>query len=73
MELVGAVGLIIPAATGIMPRLTFFAAIGLIFDMIGAAITHFGRGEYSFILINIILLGLAAFVAFGRNKYYKAE
>jgi hypothetical protein len=38
-ELLGAVGLIVPQLTGIQPRLTPWAAIGLIVIMIGATVT----------------------------------
>lgn len=65
-EIFGALGLILPAATGILPWLTPVAAIGLVLTMIGAAITHARRGENSMIGMNVMLLLLAAFVAFGR-------
>ncbi|MCP4428830.1 MAG: DoxX family protein [Chloroflexi bacterium] len=66
LEILGAVGLILPAATGILPWLTPVAAIGLVLTMIGAAITHARRGENSMIGTNVALLVLAAFVAYGR-------
>ena len=65
-EVLGAVGLILPALTGILPWLTPLAAIGLVLVMIGAAFTHFRRGESSNIIGNLVLLALAAFVAYGR-------
>ena len=65
-EVLGAVGLILPALTGILPWLTPLAAIGLVLIMIGAAFTHFRRGEYPSIIANLVLLALAAFVAYGR-------
>ena len=66
LEILGAIGLILPAVTGILPWLTPVAAVGLALTMIGAIITHLRRGEYSMIVINIVLLALAAFVAYGR-------
>jgi hypothetical protein len=66
LELFGALGLILPLATGILPWLTPLAAVGLILTMAGAAITHFRRGEFPMIGINLILLLLAGFVAYGR-------
>jgi uncharacterized membrane protein YphA (DoxX/SURF4 family) len=45
VEVVGALGLIVPAATGIAPVLTPIAGAGLAVLMGGAVSTHVGRGE----------------------------
>ncbi|SRR6266480_5704602 len=66
LEILGAIGLILPTATGILPWLTPVAAIGLALTMIGAMITHGRRGEYSRIGANVVLLVLALFVVYGR-------
>ncbi len=66
LEILGAIGLIAPQATGILPILTPLAAVGLALVMIGAAITHLRRGEMPMIGINAVLLILALFVAYGR-------
>jgi hypothetical protein len=66
IELLGAVGLILPALTGILPVLTPLAGVGLALVMLGAAYTHIRRGETPMIAINLVLLALAAFVAYGR-------
>ena len=66
LEILGAIGLILPAVTGILPWLTPVAASCLALTMIGAIITHGRRGEYSQIGINIVLLLLTLFVAYGR-------
>lgn len=65
-ELLGAVGLILPALTKIKPFLTPLAALGLLTVMILAMGFHVSRGEASALPINIVLGGLAAFVAWGR-------
>jgi DoxX-like family len=66
-EFLGGVGLILPGMTGIKPKLTPFAAIGLTLVMTLAAIFHIARGEYSFFLpLNLVLAGVAAFIAYGR-------
>jgi hypothetical protein len=66
-EGLGGIGLILPAMTGVKPKLTPFAAIGLTLIMILAAIFHVVRGEYSFFLpVNLVLGGVAAFIAYGR-------
>lgn len=65
-ELAAALGLILPAATGIAPVLTPLAAAGLVIVMIGAMITHARRKEPQAIAFNVVLLILAAVVAWGR-------
>jgi uncharacterized membrane protein len=66
LEVLGAIGLILPLALGILPVLTGIAAIGLILNMIGAAVTHIRRSEMPMVGVNVILGALAAFVAVGR-------
>ncbi len=65
-ETLGAIGLILPALTGILPWLTPLAAVGLVTVMMLASGFHVTRGEYPQIVINLVLLALAAFVAYGR-------
>jgi DoxX-like family len=66
-EGLGGIGLILPAMTGIKPKLTPLAAIGLTLIMVLAAIFHILRGEYSFFLpVNLVLGGVTAFIAYGR-------
>ncbi len=66
LEVLGALGLILPAVTGILPILTPLAASGLALIMVGAMITHLRRGEFSAIIANLVLFALAVFVAYGR-------
>jgi uncharacterized membrane protein YphA (DoxX/SURF4 family) len=70
LELLAAIGLILPAALDIAPVLTPLAAAGLVVTMIGALITHARRKESQTIAINVLLLVLAAFVAWGRFGPY---
>lgn len=65
-EVLGAAGVVLPALTDILPWLTPAAAIGLALVMLGAMATHFRRQEYAMIAINVVLLALAVFVAYGR-------
>jgi uncharacterized membrane protein YphA (DoxX/SURF4 family) len=67
-ELAGALGLILPAALRIRPVLTPIAALGLLVIMVLAAAFHLMRGEGSAIPVNVVLGGLAAFVAWGRLR-----
>jgi putative oxidoreductase len=65
-EVAGALGLILPAATRIMPKLTPLAALGLTVVMVLATIFHISRGEFQALPLPLVLGGLAAFVAWGR-------
>lgn len=65
-ELAAVAGLVLPGLTGIAPRLTPAAAAGLVLVMVAAIAFHAGRGETQQIVMNVVLLGLAAFVAYGR-------
>jgi uncharacterized membrane protein YphA (DoxX/SURF4 family) len=67
-ELLAGIGLVAPALTGIKPRLTILAAAGLILVMVSAIIFHLSRAEYGYTVFNLVLLALAAFVAYGRLK-----
>ena len=64
-EFLGGAGLIVPAMTGVKPKVTPFAAFGLALVMILAAVFHIVRGEYNFVPINLVLGGVAAFIAYG--------
>jgi uncharacterized membrane protein len=70
VELLGGLGLILPAATGIAPILTPLAATGLAVIMVLAAIVHVRRKEPSGVAFNVVLFALAAFVAWGRFGPY---
>ena len=70
LEILAAVGLILPAVLGIATVLVPIAATGLVLLMVGAAITHVRRGESQMIVVNLTLLVLAAIVAWGRFGPY---
>jgi hypothetical protein len=65
-EVAGALGLILPAATRIKPILTPLAAAGLFVIMVLASGLHLSLGEKP--IVQVILGGLAAFVAWGRFR-----
>ena len=67
-ELLGAVGLILPALTRIKPWLTPLAAAALGLVMVLGALYHLSQGELGGIPINIVLGAAAAFVAWGRMR-----
>jgi len=70
LEVLGAIGLVLPAVLDIAPVLVPIAAVGLALLMLGAAITHARRKETSMIAVNVVLLVLAAVVAWGRFGPY---
>jgi uncharacterized membrane protein len=67
-ELCGAIGLLLPSLSRIKPRLTPLAALGIVTIMVLAAGHHAMNGEAKLIPINLVLGGLALFVAWGRWK-----
>jgi putative oxidoreductase len=67
-EVAGGLGLILPAATRIMPHLTKWAAAGLCVIMVLAAGVHIVRGEFEVVPVNLVLFALAAFVIWGRTN-----
>jgi uncharacterized membrane protein YphA (DoxX/SURF4 family) len=67
LEVLGAIGLILPALLKIAPILTPIAATGLVLVQIGAIIVHIRRHDSPKQLpVNVILLLLALFVAIAR-------
>jgi uncharacterized membrane protein YphA (DoxX/SURF4 family) len=67
LELLAALGLILPQVTGIQSWLTPVAALALVFTMIGALSLHIRRGDgRQALVVNVMLLLIAAFVAYGR-------
>ncbi|SDI59765.1 DoxX family protein [Nonomuraea jiangxiensis] len=70
MEVLGAIGLVVPAATGIAAVLTPAAATGLAVLMVLAAGTHIRRKEPSGVVVNAVLFVIAVFVAWGRFGPY---
>jgi uncharacterized membrane protein len=66
VEILGAVGLILPAATGIYPWLTAVAAIALGILMIMASQFHLRRRENTEATLSLVLLGFLIFVAYVR-------
>jgi hypothetical protein len=71
LELMAAVGLILPAVLGIAQVLVPLAATGGVLLFVGAIITRLRRGERATVVIDVVYLALAAFVAWGR--FFGAE
>jgi len=70
LEILGAIGLIVPAAVGVVPVLVPIAAVGLAVVMLGAAVVHARRKEVPMIAVNAVLFAIAVVVAWGRFGPY---
>lgn len=68
VDLLGALGLILPPLFRVKPILTPVAALGIVLLMACAATFHVSRGEASQIGFNAIFALIAAFIAYGRFK-----
>lgn len=65
-ELAAGLGLVLPAATRILPGLTPLAAAGLATIMALAIPFHVMQGEANLIGLHIVVIALCFFVAWGR-------
>ncbi|MFD3417697.1 DoxX family protein [Streptomyces decoyicus] len=70
VEVLAALGLVLPPALGIAPVLAPLASLGLALVMLGAMGVHARRSEAQMIAVNVVLLALAAVVAWGRFGPY---
>ena len=66
LEVLAAIGLIVPAVLDVAPALVGVAAAGVVFLMLGAAATHMRRGERQMVLVNLVIVAIAVFVAVMR-------
>ena len=66
LEVLGAIGPIVPAILATATVLVPLAATGLALLMVGAAVTHARRSEYPSIAANVVLAAMAIFVAIER-------
>lgn len=72
-EIAGGLGLVLPAATRIAPRLTPLAASGLVVAMLSAAVWHATRGEVQSIVGNIVVSALLILIAYVRTHNHPVE
>lgn len=68
LELLAAIGLILPAVFGIAEFLTPLAAAGLVVIMLGAAVTHATLGEWPGVGLTVVIAAIAGFTAWGRFR-----
>jgi hypothetical protein len=68
VEVLGAVGLILPSLTRIQPRLTVIAALCILVHQLCAVTLHVSKGEFGVLGLNVVLIALAAFIFWGRRS-----
>lgn len=68
IDLTGGIGILLPALTRILPRLTVPAALGCTVLQVFALVFHISRGEAAVTPLNFVLLALAVFVLWGRGR-----
>jgi hypothetical protein len=66
LEVLAAVGLILPALLDVAPVLVAIAAVGVVLLMLGAAATHLRRGERQMVPVNLVIAAIALFIAIMR-------
>jgi uncharacterized membrane protein len=67
IDLCGGLGILLPSLTRIRPGLTVLAAVGCALLQVSAILFHLSRGEAANTPFNVLLVALAAFVAWGRH------
>ncbi len=66
LEVLAAIGLILPALLDIAPALVGVAAVGVALLMLGAAATHIRRKEPQMVVVNLVIAAIALFIAIER-------
>jgi hypothetical protein len=66
LEILAALGLVLPRALNIAPAMVAVAAVGWMALMVGAAVTHVRLGQGKLAMVPLAYLGVAAFIAVGR-------
>ena len=66
LEVLAAIGLVLPAALDLVPILTAIAASGVVLLMLGAGATHLRRGKLQMLPVNVLIGALALFIAIER-------
>lgn len=65
-EILGAIGIILPAALRILPSLSTLAAAGMALLQLAAIVLHVSRTEFSMLWLNAIMLLLAGSIVAAR-------
>lgn len=68
IDLAAGLGLLLPSLTRILPQLTVWAGRGSIVLQVCAMLFHISRGEYFVLPMNLVIIALSLYVAWGRQK-----
>jgi len=71
-DLLGSIGIILPAIFGLKCKVTVSASIGIILLMLSAIVFHIRRNESGDITFNIFLIAMAAFIIWNKTKQIKS-
>ena len=66
VEVLAAAGLVLPPLVGVLPQLVGVTAVALVLLMLGAMAFHVRRDELPRSSVNIAVIAIAGFVAYGR-------
>lgn len=66
LEVLAAIGLILPVALNVLPVLTGWAGVGVFLTMMGAIVVHVKRGEIPAVLVNVVIGAMGAIVAYAH-------
>jgi hypothetical protein len=66
LELLAAIGLILPLVLDIAPFMVPVTAVCWVLLMVGAMIIHGRLGQFKLVMVNLGYVALAAFIAWGR-------
>ena len=67
-EVLAGIGMTLPGLTRIKPWLVVWAAGGIMIVMVSATVWHAVRGEISSAVVTLVLLAMATFVAYMRQR-----
>lgn len=66
LEILAAIGLILPAVVDVAPVMVPITAACWVLLMVGAMITHGRLGQGKLVMVNLVYVALAVFIAVGR-------
>ena len=69
LEILAAIGLVLPPLLGVAVFITPLAAAGVVFLMLGAGLLHQRRNETGMLLMNLVIAAMGTFIAVGRSSW----
>ena len=69
LEILAALGLVVPPLLGVAVFITPLAGAGIVFLMLGAGLLHQRRHENGMLLMNLVIAAMGTFIAVGRSSW----